>query len=242
MKMPVKNEINNRYGRLVVLSRAENNHRGDAQWLCQCDCGKQVVVKGISLRSGHTQSCGCLQKEAVSRQGIKNTESLIGEKFGKLTVIDRISGTKDNRGKWICSCECGGQTITTTDKLKSGKTRSCGCVKSHGEEQIASFLKENNISFAKEFTFPDLKNKHSLRFDFALFKNNRLSCLLEFNGIQHYDKSNSFYSEKMALNDKKKNDYCKENNIKLFVIRYNENLEERMEEILCYLSTQNMEK
>ena len=94
----------------------------------------------------------------------------------------------------------------------------------------------------KNLLSPDLKNKHSLRFDFALFENNSLSCLLEFNGIQHYDKSNSFYSEKMVLNDKKKNNYCKENNIKLFVIRYDENLEERMEEILCYLSTQNMEK
>lgn len=65
-------------------------------------------------------------------------------------------------------------------------------------------MKENGISFAKEFTFPDLRNKHSLRFDFALFKNNNLSCLLEFNGIQHYDKNNSFYSEEMVLNDKRK--------------------------------------
>lgn len=52
-------------------------------------------------------------------------------------------------------------------------------------------LLENNIDFAREYTFGDLKgvNGGALRFDFAIFKNKKLSHLIEFNGKQHYEKS-----------------------------------------------------
>lgn len=51
-------------GRLTVLERAATTGN-QAAWLCQCDCGNNVTVVGYDLRSGHTQSCGCLQKEQV---------------------------------------------------------------------------------------------------------------------------------------------------------------------------------
>lgn len=47
-----------RYGHLTVMEPAENIGKRTA-WLCQCDCGKQVVVKTCHLRGGHTKSCGC---------------------------------------------------------------------------------------------------------------------------------------------------------------------------------------
>lgn len=57
-----------RFGRLVVLQRVDNLMSSSGQrtrWLCACDCGKETVVLGVSLRSGNTRSCGCLQKDAV---------------------------------------------------------------------------------------------------------------------------------------------------------------------------------
>lgn len=56
-----------RYGRLVVIERAENyiSPQGQARkrWLCHCDCGNVVVVLARGLISGTTRSCGCLQRE-----------------------------------------------------------------------------------------------------------------------------------------------------------------------------------
>lgn len=52
-----------RYGRLVVLSHAGKTPRGQALWLCQCDCGMQKVIRASSLRSGESLSCGCRKKE-----------------------------------------------------------------------------------------------------------------------------------------------------------------------------------
>lgn len=53
-----------RFGRLVVLARAENKG-SKVQWLCKCDCGKLTITLGDSLRFGRTQSCGCRQREVA---------------------------------------------------------------------------------------------------------------------------------------------------------------------------------
>jgi hypothetical protein len=53
---------------------------------------------------------------------------LIGQKFSRLTVIER-SEFKGKRIAWRCSCECGNFSYVTTDALRSGKTGSCGCRK-----------------------------------------------------------------------------------------------------------------
>lgn len=49
-----------RFGRLVVIEEApklQGNRK--RRWLCQCDCGKNIVVFHGNLRSGNTKSCGC---------------------------------------------------------------------------------------------------------------------------------------------------------------------------------------
>lgn len=231
--MPVKDETGNRYGRLLVLKRVENHPtRGDAQWLCKCDCGNEKIIRGVQLRSGKSKSCGCLQKEKVREQGLKNTEDLIGKRFGRLTVRERIDGTESLRGKWICDCDCGGFTITTTDKLKSGHSQSCGCLQSKGELRIAQLLQKNNIVFSKEYSFPGLKRRNVLRFDFALFFGNSLKCLVEFDGEQHYNKDSIFYSDELAENDIAKNKWCKDNSLKLYRVRYDDNIDIEMEKII----------
>ena len=60
---------------------------------------------------------------------MSNLIDLKGQKFGKLTVIERA----ENKGKntrWLCLCECGNKTIVHAISLRSGSTKSCGCYKS----------------------------------------------------------------------------------------------------------------
>lgn len=52
--MSFKNEIGNRYGRLIVINREPNDKSGRAMWKCKCDCGKEIIVRGTSLRYGST--------------------------------------------------------------------------------------------------------------------------------------------------------------------------------------------
>ena len=76
--MIVINEAGNRYGRLIVKSRAKNKH-GEAHWICRCDCGAERVVSGCSLRRGHSKSCGCSYKleygEASFRKMIRQIKN-----------------------------------------------------------------------------------------------------------------------------------------------------------------------
>lgn len=71
----MKDETGNRYGRLEVLARAGTKNNL-ATWLCQCDCGNQVIVYGTVLRSGETTSCGC--KKFESHNGINETGNTYG--------------------------------------------------------------------------------------------------------------------------------------------------------------------
>ena len=52
--------------KLTVISRTEDfvdsSGRKTPQWLCKCECGKKVKVRGSYLKSGHTKSCGCYKK------------------------------------------------------------------------------------------------------------------------------------------------------------------------------------
>jgi len=61
----VKNEVGNRYGRLIVVARSPSDRR--AHWFCRCDCGASAVVSGTNLRQGQQKSCGCLRVESAQR-------------------------------------------------------------------------------------------------------------------------------------------------------------------------------
>lgn len=54
-----------KFGRLTVIKRVENNKYGALYWLCQCDCGKFVKVRGSRLKDGSSKSCGCYQKDLI---------------------------------------------------------------------------------------------------------------------------------------------------------------------------------
>src|ERR1035441_7904543 len=59
----VRDLATQKFGRLLVLKQAErpvNTKSRDAFWLCQCDCGKQKVVRSACLTFHGTESCGCL--------------------------------------------------------------------------------------------------------------------------------------------------------------------------------------
>lgn len=226
--MALKNEIGNIYGYLTVIARAENDKDNRAQWLCKCKCGNEVIVRGKSLRSGNTKSCGCYQKERAAQSNMDRVGNLVGQRFGKLQIISEAGFITHTNGKrsriYNCLCDCGNYCQIQHQYLAFGDTTSCGCIRSKGEFQIEQLLKEHNINFQREYSFENLKDKLSLRFDFAIFNNkNELLGLIEYQGEQHYCKSNGFYSEDLIKHDKMKIDFCNKNNIKLKHIIYKKN-------------------
>ncbi len=57
----LKDLIGKKFGKLTVIKRAENDKRGNARWLCKCDCGNEIITLGYPLTKGITKACGCLK-------------------------------------------------------------------------------------------------------------------------------------------------------------------------------------
>lgn len=55
-----------KYGRLTVLERSTDPAHKRVHWRCRCDCGEELVVLAVSLRTGNTKSCGCFNSDSVS--------------------------------------------------------------------------------------------------------------------------------------------------------------------------------
>ena len=62
----VKDLTGQKFGRLTVIECAGIKDR-KVTWLCECECGKEIVVRSACLQRGNTRSCGCLQKELAEK-------------------------------------------------------------------------------------------------------------------------------------------------------------------------------
>lgn len=122
------------FGRWTVISRAEDyikpNGKHIPRWNCQCLCGNKGLVSGENLKSGHSQSCGCLAREALSTRRL---DDLSNKRFGRLTVKHRVDDYQQPNGNkipvWHCVCDCGNEIDVRSPNLRYGDTHSCGCLK-----------------------------------------------------------------------------------------------------------------
>lgn len=194
------------------------------KWHCICKCGNELDVDTRNLNSGHTQSCGCLQKEKAQNNVVDMTDF----ENDTIKVLSRAGSDNEQIALWRCLCKACGNVFTTRGSaIRNGDTKSCGCIHSLGEQHITAMLIENGNEFCTQYTFGDLKgaNGGALRFDFAVFYNGQLSHLIEYNGKQHYEKPNGSWDKDWNIlleNDKRKIQYCKEHNIELRIIKYDE--------------------
>lgn len=207
-----------KYNRLTVIEQTqERDSCGRVMWLCRCDCGNLTKVDSSSLRNGNTKSCGCLKKENF---GNSLCIDLAGQRFGKLLVLERVENTWDGRARWKCKCDCGTIKETTGEALRRGDVLSCGCMASKGEYLIRQYLNQYNINFQTQYIFSDLVSQkgYPLRFDFVIFKEGQVYCLIEFQGPQHRDANNPWHTTELEYNDNKKIQYCQEHEYNLILI------------------------
>lgn len=112
-----------RFGRLVAVKEVEMKGK-ERCWLCRCDCGREKVIRMMTLRAGTTKSCGCLQKEKAGAKAV----DIAGEQFGLLTAI-KPDGKRRGGYDWICECVCGNKKKVPLSTLRQGHIKSCGCRK-----------------------------------------------------------------------------------------------------------------
>lgn len=75
MGRPTNSLIGQRFGRLVVIERAENTENRQTKWLCQCDCGHTCVAYGINLKAGRKVNCGDCVGEDMNKEQMRQTSA-----------------------------------------------------------------------------------------------------------------------------------------------------------------------
>ena len=205
------------------------NEHGSVVYLCKCSCSDNSYKEttASNLKCNLVTSCGCIRKEtskaAQKRMAEGNRKDLSGQKCGTWTAIAPLEKREKSSGaiSWLCRCENGHYNTITTSNW--GKIKTCRFCKnssvSIGESVVQTILESLGIKYQKEKTFENCLYKRRLRFDFYLPDYN---CCIEYDGIQHFQPTN-FSHDNFKERKKKdciKEEYCRENGIKLIRIPY----------------------
>ena len=215
-----------KFGNLTVIRQEGFDENEYPLWICQCVCGTFKKLTKYAILREKDRECHCKNKVKI------------GQKINHLTVVGIVEIGPRGGCTWLCQCDCGECCEVRSQDLSSGKVKSCGkCIKSYGESTIANFLDFNSIAYQREYWFDDLRGrkKKPLRFDFCLHNAKNELFLIEFQGEQHYKEKKSrpeFGKEQREKTDPQKKKYCKKNNIRLYEIKWNEDIEKCLRYIL----------
>jgi hypothetical protein len=157
-----------RFGKWTVIDEAKPvpNKQGKMlrAWNCVCDCGKKRVVRQENLTTGRSKSCGCSRCRTKKSHDVKDIDSYVGEKYGRLTIVG-ISRGKGKNAKCVCDCNPNRIVEKRLSNIISGHTRSCGCLErenrssrhifnkydlSHEDYGIGYDQRGNSFLFSKE--------------------------------------------------------------------------------------------
>ena len=187
--------------------------------------------------NNHLKGKGCPKcsknKKLTKKEFIDKSNSIHGLLYDYSLVKYTNHSTKVNI---ICK-EHGIFKQTPNSHLKGTGCPMCCKIRSNAELIIYNYLTYKNIDFVSQKRFEDCKNKNSLPFDFYLTEHN---LCIEFDGEQHF-KSIEYWGgdkslETRQLNDKIKNNYCKENNIGLMRIRFDESISDKLNELISKIT------
>ena len=102
----------------------------------------------------------CKMKYYENKQEVKDkyNKDIIGNKYGKLTIIKKDEDRKNNHGArtyWICQCDCGNIKSVQGYNLKNGNTKSCGCLQ---KEKVKEYNKQFYGKSSKNDLYHSYKN------------------------------------------------------------------------------------
>jgi uncharacterized protein YycO len=139
----------------------------------------------------------------------------------------------NNKVKIKITCKKHGDFEQRPDQHLHSKSGCPVCRESKGEKEIRFFLEKKKLKYIRQYKFDDCKHINKLSFDFYLPDNN---LCIEYQGQQHYKAIRIFGGEPMLKLNKKRDkikvDYCLNNNINLLLIKYDEDVIDKLSQII----------
>lgn len=142
--------------RVGDVTKNPNSKSTNRFYQCSCECGKTEIVNGTKLNSGQKIMCNDCSKK---QKGMENLQKMIGNTYGKLTVVDVLYDIDDSnlytRSKCICICSCGKKKVICKNNLLSGKVNSCGCyakelTSNRSMKDYSGIVSERNVKIIRK--------------------------------------------------------------------------------------------
>lgn len=188
---------------------------------------KQRVTDHFNTEHGCPE-CALSEVRVSINDFIKRSNNIHNNKYDYSKVE-----FKTNKDYIIITCSKHGEF---RQKMESHMNKGQGCPickESRGEKEIRKYLIDEKIKFKSQKKFDDCIYKDKLIFDFYLPDSN---TSIEYNGKQHYEPNDYFGGEeafkKQLIRDNIKKEYCENNNIKLIIIRYDEDINKKLTQYL----------
>ena len=197
-------------------------------------CGREFSMRPNNILNG--QGCKPCKEEAARKKRLKDAEQfkdevrVLGE--GEYIVLGKYEGTHTpiELKHLVCNHKFN---MEPNAFIRGERCNKCAkLASSRGERAITKYLTKNNIPYKYGFRIPDLKDKQSLHFDFWL---PQYQTAIEYDGQQHYMPVNfggidqeqaEYHFNKTVKHDQMKNQYCKDHDINLIRIPYDQKTDE----------------
>ena len=116
-----------RSGQLMVLYRTTSYSNGGQRYVTLCDCGAIRVVVSSSLKENAKNRITSCNKCALQRAHVKTRDALLGQRFGKLTILSVVPEKRSSNGGYIykAQCDCGNIDEFPGCELRRGQWRTC---------------------------------------------------------------------------------------------------------------------
>lgn len=129
--MKRKDLTGQKFGYLTVVEMLYHYNGGrHTHCKCLCDCGNEHIISADHLQKRNNVSCGCMSNY---HRAINNRTNEIGNKYGRLTIIDIDYSVKPSIA--ICECDCGEIIRVIKADVVNFHTQSCGCLQSEMTSQ-----------------------------------------------------------------------------------------------------------
>lgn len=111
------------------------------RWRCKCECGREVDLYEVSLIKRTTKDCGFCGPVRIKHEPLK-----IGDKFGRLTIVQAILADKIKDERYICDCDCGTKNVVRTFEQLTSRTgsKSCGCLNTERLQKLHESMRTVN--------------------------------------------------------------------------------------------------
>lgn len=205
---------------------SEQYSNNESPLLFECRCGREFVTTFKRFKALNKRQCDSCTSETLGLRFRKSHQEFEAEvdnlTSGEFEVVGEYSGR--NTKVSLRHLVCGNEWEANPSDFISKGSRCPHCKESKGERAISKWLDETGIKYRKQIKLEGCRNKRRLPFDFGIYSDENLVLLIEYDGVQHFDRR-SFGGknyEALKTNDQIKDAFCRENGISLLRIPYTE--------------------